>query len=241
MTSRIIATGPDGYFVARDLESRARSPEPGGPSLTGDTRPNTLQITAATPSAPGVGAAPRFREYADPDERSWLRCRVLGFLDTTYFDDVWPTRPAPAPGLSLVAVSGDDVVAICDASLAEHGATIDTVVVHPDHRRTGLAGALLDELVRRLKARGITRLDAWTRDDPGTRAWYEASGFEVGYRYLHVYVTGVDEMADAVQAQVGLEPRSGFFHADTQDPGVEADLRRRFRRVHACHRFVRDL
>lgn len=31
----------------------------------------------------------QIRDYRDPDEASWLRCRVLGFLDTSYFDDVW--------------------------------------------------------------------------------------------------------------------------------------------------------
>ena len=28
------------------------------------------------------------REYRSADEASWLRCRLLGFFDTAYFDDV---------------------------------------------------------------------------------------------------------------------------------------------------------
>ncbi|WP_199238378.1 hypothetical protein [Kribbella steppae] len=28
------------------------------------------------------------RDYASADETRWLRCRVLAFLDTNYYDDV---------------------------------------------------------------------------------------------------------------------------------------------------------
>ena len=181
------------------------------------------------------------REYSKSDETSWLRCRVLGFLDTSYFDDVWRVRPESSSGWSLVGVLHNEIVGICEASPAEHGATIDTIAVHPDHRRTGLASALLGELFRRLKQSDVREVDAWTRDDPGTLAWYRACGFEARYRYLHVFADGEAEMADAVTVSPDLDPRSGFFHADTQDVAVEADLRQRFSRVHACHRFVHSL
>jgi ribosomal protein S18 acetylase RimI-like enzyme len=181
------------------------------------------------------------RDYGGSDEASWLRCRVLGFLDTAYFDDVWRVHPESSPGLSLVGALGDEIVGICEASPASHGATIGTVVVHPDHRRTGLGSVLIGELVRRLKQRGVRQLDAWTRDDPGTLSWYQACGFEVDYRYLHVFADGAAEMDSAATVSSRLIPRFGFFHADTQDAAVEADLRQRFSRVHACHRFVQDL
>jgi ribosomal protein S18 acetylase RimI-like enzyme len=166
---------------------------------------------------------------------------VLGFLDTAYFDDVWPVRPAASSGWSLVVARGGDVVGICEATPASHGATIDTIVVHPDHRRSGLGSALLEELIHRLRQRDIPQVDAWTRDDQGTLAWYRACGFDARYRYLHVFADGQGEMDRAATTSPGLIPRSGFFHADTQDPAVEAELRKRFTRIHACHRFVRDL
>jgi hypothetical protein len=28
------------------------------------------------------------RAYTDADEQGWLRCRVLGFLDSAFYDDV---------------------------------------------------------------------------------------------------------------------------------------------------------
>ncbi len=142
--------------------------------------------------------------------------------------------------LSLVAIADGELVGLCQASPAPHGATIDTVV-HPDHQRAGIASWLLAELVRRLQGRNSAQLDAWTRDDPGTLAWYRTSGFDLTYRYLHVYASSEAEMNSAVTPYPGLIPRLGFFHADTQDAEVEADLRRRFSRVHACHRFLRQV
>ncbi len=34
------------------------------------------------------------RDYRTSDETSWLRCRVLAFLDTAYYDDVWTAKPS---------------------------------------------------------------------------------------------------------------------------------------------------
>ncbi len=76
------------------------------------------------------------RTYDPADEPSWLRCRVLGFLDTAYFDDVWPVKP-PSAGLDLVAATAGTVAGILTATVNREAATIDTVVVHPDFRRQG--------------------------------------------------------------------------------------------------------
>lgn len=179
------------------------------------------------------------RDFDVADEQSWLRCRVLGFLDTAYFDDVWPRRPAA--DIALVSVIEGQVVGLCDVSVQGDDATIDTVVVHPDHRRRGIASGLLAELLARLRDEQVASLDAWTREDPGTLDWYAASGFVVAYRYLHVYASGPEGMARAVTSRPGLTVRTGFFHVDTQDPDEEARLRRDFTRVHACHRLVRGV
>ena len=32
------------------------------------------------------------RAYTDGDEREWLRCRVLSFLDCSYYNDVLTSR-----------------------------------------------------------------------------------------------------------------------------------------------------
>lgn len=186
----------------------------------------------------------RIRDYRGSDEGSWLRCRVLGFLDTAYFDDVWVSRPSVEEGLGLVVEHGGAVVGLCDASVVDDIATIDTIAVHPDHRRVGLGAALVDTLVDRLRVRGVTTLDAWTRDDADTLRWYAAQGFEARFRYLHVYAGTPQEMEAAGAAQGELLPRAGFFHADIAGAGdlrLESRLRSTFERVHACHRMVREV
>ncbi|MEV6851371.1 GNAT family N-acetyltransferase [Actinoplanes sp. NPDC051411] len=178
------------------------------------------------------------RAYQPGDQRSWLRCRVLGFLDTAYYDDVLRSKP-PAGGPDMVAVTGDGTVA---GLITMTGATIDTVVVHPDHRRRGVGRALIDAVVPVLREGGAPTVEAWTRDDPGTLRWYRAMGFADDSHYLHVYAdryADPDEPARAgLTARPGLKPMAGFLHGTLAD---EEWARSRFRRVHVCRRFVRPL
>ncbi|MFB8273460.1 GNAT family N-acetyltransferase [Streptomyces sp. NPDC055955] len=129
------------------------------------------------------------REYTPVDEASWLRCRVLSFLNTPYFDDVLQTKPEiPAPGFELVA-TGDSgtVLGAMDVTVDGGLATIDTVAVHPDHQHQGHGRALLTEAQARARFLGLDTLDAWTRDLPETLRWYRAMGFIESDHYLHVY------------------------------------------------------
>ncbi|MFF7634785.1 GNAT family N-acetyltransferase [Kitasatospora sp. NPDC008050] len=184
------------------------------------------------------------RPYAPTDETTWLRCRVLSFLDTPYFDDVLRAKPdSTAPGLDLVAVDGNgDVVAIMDTGIEGELATIDTVAVHPDHQRSGLGRLLLDEIRVHARQLGADTLDAWTRDHPGTLSWYRAMGFAESSHYLHVYAnhyTAPEEPGRAVaQAGDGLRPIAAFLHAKLAD---EQRLRGEFARVHVCRRFALPL
>lgn len=115
-------------------------------------------------------AGVEIREYRPEDELSWLQCRALSFLDTCYYDDVWPTRRHEDDAVELVAVDpSGEVAAILDLSFAaDNGvlrATIDTVAVRPEHRRPGLADALLQRGLVAVRHRGAVSLDAWTRED----------------------------------------------------------------------------
>jgi N-acetylglutamate synthase-like GNAT family acetyltransferase len=182
------------------------------------------------------------REYTTADETAWLRCRVLSFLDTAYFDAVLRSKPGgQAPGLELVAIDGDDgsIVGIMDTGVDGTLATIDSVAVHPDHRHRGLGRQLLQRTRSGARALGATTLDAWTRDDAGTLAWYRAMGFAESDHYLHIYAdhyTDLDEPARAIGApRPGLRPIMAFLHAGLGD---EERLRREFARVHVCRRFA---
>lgn len=78
-------------------------------------------------------------------------------------------------------------------------------------------------------------VEAWTRDDHTTLAWYRARGFVEDSPYLHVYKDW-DEETERVE---GLALVTGFLHCT--DLGREAELRRRFRRVHVCRRMSASL
>ena len=180
------------------------------------------------------------RPYLPADEPGWLRCRVLSFLGTQYHDDVKPHRTAfDLPAVSMVAVADDGAIAgLLDVEIDGRAATIDTVAVHPDHTRQGIATALLDAALPQVREAGATVLDAWTREDEAANAWYLGSGFVENFRYLHVYKDG-DDPADGFTTPDGLSaPVIAFMHADI---AREAEMRARFTRVHVCRQYRRHL
>jgi ribosomal protein S18 acetylase RimI-like enzyme len=181
------------------------------------------------------------RDYQPADEQGWLRCRVLSFLGTAYFDDVVPAKTSPAVGAELVATDAGAVVGILDLSVAGTLATIETIAVHPDHQHRGIGTMLFDQARVRAAALGAATIDAWTRDDEATLRWYRARGFRESDHYLHVcadYYVSRDEPAQAVEPRPGLEPIKVFLHA-TLD--LEAEARKKFRRVHVCRRFAQPV
>jgi len=160
---------------------------------------------------------------------------VLSFLGTAYFDDVATSRPRyDERDITLVAHLGATLVGILDLTLPDEQAgtaTIETVAVHPDHQRVGVGSALLGAAAARA-AGTCAQVEAWTRDDEVTLRWYRRRGFAEDSHYLHVYKDW-DEPADGFD---GLRLVKGLLHCT--DLGREAELRRRFRRVHVCRRMA---
>jgi ribosomal protein S18 acetylase RimI-like enzyme len=112
--------------------------------------------------------------------------------------------------------------------------------VHPDHRGRGLALQLLSRAGTLAKERGLIRLEAWTRDDPGVMAWYESQGFNLINTYLHVYLD-YDEAGQVLESDLpGLRPVKVFSHF-SEDPDRFEEIRQRFKRVHDCNLFELDL
>ena len=182
------------------------------------------------------------RPYRDEDERGWVVCRTLSFLDTAFFDDVRRSKERYArTAIELVAERDGEIVGLIDVECEDEpgtvceerpglGGMIWHLAVHPDHQRSGVATQLLREAERRAREHGLARLEAWTRDDAAARAWYESRGFELVHGYLHVYV-GLDEgLRDLFPAtDDGLRPVSVFAHYLGDDREA---IRRRFARVH---------
>ena len=183
---------------------------------------------------------PQVRDYRPADEPSWLRCRVLSFLDTCYFDDVATSKPVEDDAdstIELVVSEGPAVVGLMDIAVRGELATIECIAVHPDHQRTGVASALLSTALERLAATSATVLDAWTREDHSALAWYTAAGFVETQTYLHVY-SGYSRATEMVSTALPLRPMSVVAHASREH---EARMRAEFDRVYVCRRLQRPL
>lgn len=181
-------------------------------------------------------APPEIRAYQASDEPSWLRCRVLAFLDTCYYDDVWTRKPDEQADsvVELVAVDEGEVVGILDVAVRGELATIENVCVLPAYRGAGLATRLLCAACERLAGSGARFLDAWTREDQAAIAWYEACGFAEEFTYLHVY-TEYNGAARMVGKHPPYSPMVVFAHALREH---EQQARAEYPRVYVCRRMM---
>ncbi|MBD3405299.1 MAG: GNAT family N-acetyltransferase [Candidatus Lokiarchaeota archaeon] len=189
------------------------------------------------------------REYKPEDESGWLRCRVLAFLDTSYFDDVYPKKERyESPAIELVAESDGIIVGLIDVECEEKPGSICSpsnslddhlagmiwhLAVHPDYRRIGIATGLIDEAVRRARDIDIERFEAWTRDDVITRKWYGSQGFKLVQSYYHVYLKLSDMETAGICSNSELKPYKVFAHY----LGEDREFLSQFSRVHECVRF----
>jgi ribosomal protein S18 acetylase RimI-like enzyme len=180
------------------------------------------------------------RSYTEADEQGWLRCRVLGFLDSAFHDDVRQEKEHyEGPAVELVAVAGDQIVGLLDLELepapgvlhdtGARGGVIWHVAVHPDYRRRGIASALVERALELARDHGLEIVQAWTRDDDWVHRWYESRGFCRRYSYLHVYMQPEEAREEVTLRTDALRPVLAFAHYTGDDSD---GIRARFRRVH---------
>lgn len=184
---------------------------------------------------------PRIRDYQPSDETSWLRCRVVAFLDTCYFDDVCARKPDVDvdSAVDLVAVDDGQVVGMLTITVRGELATIENVCVHPDHQGRGIATHLLQEACARLLDGPAQTLDAWTREDTAALAWYARNGFTEEHTYLHVQSGyGQEHTSRLVTPRAPYKPMAVFAHASRD---LEEQARREHERVYVCRRMVRTV
>ena len=127
------------------------------------------------------------RDYTNSDERGWLACRVVAFLDCSYYNDVKTEKETYLqPSVCLVAEDGGRIVGLIDAELDSYdlacagdarGAIVWNLAVLPEYRRQGVARALWAEMRKRLAAEGIGYCEVWTQQDEAANSFYRSVGF----------------------------------------------------------------
>lgn len=183
------------------------------------------------------------RRYKTADEQGWVRCRVISFLDSAYFDDVHRCKERyENPVLDLVAECDGKIVGILDLEyekkIGEVGYKSDCftgviwhLAVLPEYRNKGLAAKMLKKVMQLAKQKSIKLIQAWTRDDKFVLDWYKHNGFEKKESYYHVF-------AEADECNVFGKTDIPNLHTCSvygQYTGDDVNLiKSKFSRVHEC-------
>jgi ribosomal protein S18 acetylase RimI-like enzyme len=191
------------------------------------------------------------KEYRPEYEQGGVRCRVLSFLDTAYFDNVLQAKEQyEHPAIELVAIQDNQVVGLIDIEYEREARTVCSrgeglggmiwhIAVHPDYRRRGIGNRLLNEAESIAKDKGLNRLEAWTRDDAWVQKWYITNAFAAVDSYLQVYIDGGKELTGVISSELPeLLPVQAYAHYVGKD--IEA-IKNKFVRVHDCVCYEKEL
>lgn len=191
------------------------------------------------------------RPYEAKDETGWVRCRVLSFLNTAYFDNVLKEKEKYTnESLELVVEENNEIIGIIDLELDSLnsrvcsdgnglGAMIWHIAIHPDHQRKGIGNLLLKAAEDLLVEKGITRLEAYTRDDKWVNNWYEKNNFINVGTYHHVVFEDGTQMKDIIKSDF---PKFYLVTAFAHYLGDDIELiRSKASRVHECNCYSKNL
>ena len=169
------------------------------------------------------------RSYNSSDEEGWLKCRLVSFHDSAYYDDVYTKKPIfDNPSLELVAEIDGKIIGVLDLEKDNKdgsicycksglGAMVWTIAVLPDYRRFGIASQLILKAVDWARSKDIDFIEAWTRDDKWVLDWYESVGFSRFHSYWHIYFKGDNAKALFESNDKDISPQSVFAHSN-KDP-----------------------
>ena len=189
------------------------------------------------------------RHYTENDEQGWLRCRVLSFLNTAYFDNVLKEKETyENPAIELVAIIDDQVVGLIDIEYEVEPKSVCTtkdsvggmiwhIAVHPDYQRRGIGEKLLEAATLEAKKQQLIYLEAWTRDDKWVQSWYEKIGFKQTYAYYHLFFEENELKLVPHENVTNFYPVTMFAHYTGENLGAYKDLKRK----HQCVCYVKDI
>jgi len=142
------------------------------------------------------------REYRKSDEREWLRCRVVSFLDCSYWNDVKTVKEEYThPSISLIAEENGMIIGLIDIELDSddltctdkgRGAIIWHMAVLQEYRKTGIAKKLWNSALKELHSNGVQYCEVWTQDDVAANSFYNSIGFKIddSQTWIRCYAEG---------------------------------------------------
>lgn len=188
------------------------------------------------------------RNYKPADEKGWVRCRVLSFLDTAYYDDVHREKETfENPSIELVAIEDEQVVGLIDieydtkdekvCSEEGTGGMIWHLAVHPDFQGRRIGTALMERAVEEAIKLELEFLEAWTRDAGHSADWFEKNAYRKVDEYYHLYLSDED-MAHSVQpGDDNLQPLYMFAQYTGDDIEQFDSIERKYK----CMCYIRNL
>ncbi len=190
------------------------------------------------------------RPYDTSDEESWLKCRLVSFHNSAYYDDVYIKKPTfDNPSLELVAAVDGKIIGILDLEKDNKdgsicycksglGAMVWTIAVLPDYRRFGIASQLILKAVDWAKTKDINFIEAWTRDDKWVLDWYESVGFSRFHSYWHIYYKGDNVKSLFESNDKDISPQSVLAYSNKDPKTLDQNKIDRF---YKCSGFKLDL
>lgn len=185
------------------------------------------------------------REYRAEDETAWVRCRLISFLDSSYFDDIRKEKDTyENPSISLVAEENGAIVGFIEVEYeveggevcylkGDKGAVIWNMGVLPEYRSKGVAGKLFQNVKEILAEQGIKRYEAWTQDDIEANHWYIKQGFIMREAYLNAFIKGTKQ-DDIMKKYINMKEIGEIY--GIRNLNFEAPIERKEELLPICYR-----
>jgi len=185
------------------------------------------------------------REYQKQDEQSWIRCRVLSFMGSSYFDDVQNYRETyQNPAIQMVAVENNEVIGFLDCEYEQTSGDIlhckggkRGIIWHlgvlPEYQNKKIASLLWEATKEKLHLLGVKSVEVWTQDDEAATNWYLSKGFVLKYAYLNAYLKGMPK-DEIIQKYINFESCGEIYNIRCLN--FEAPLERKKELEKICYR-----
>ena len=181
------------------------------------------------------------RNYSDLDEKAWLYCRVVSFLDCSYFNDVKTSKDIYEHlSISLVAEEDNRIIGFIDVEIdsddltcsnGERGAVIWHLGVLPEYRNQKIAKQLWLQAKEQLIQLGIHYCEVWTQQDIPANQFYVGNGFALNNEqtWLRCYLAG-----EACMKLMKEESLDGIYGAEEMIIDIPRGEREKW--VDKCYR-----